>query len=214
MNIKPILFSTPMVQAIMNGKKSMTRRVVSFNAGFNPNWTGYVSDGAVIYGSNNIPAAKAKYKQGDILWVRETWANPSDAEIHNDADAGMYLYKADYPLLPAAPGKWRPSIFMPKDAARIFLRVKNVRAERLQDISNEDAIKEGFEGSECSHPDGFPCTDCLNSGWIEPPRVSFAILWEELNGARCGGVYQWGMNPYVWVIEFEQCEKPEGWCGQ
>lgn len=211
MAIKPILFSTPMVKAVMAGKKSMTRHVVSFNAGFNPNWTGYVPDGAVIYGSNNIPAAKSKYKQGDILWVRETWCElPVLPDGSFSGGRTHIYYKADGDLRPECwRGNWQPSIFMPKAAARIFLRAKDVRAERLQDISNEDAIKEGFEGTPCLHPDGFPCTDCYNTGWLESPMTEFAILWDQLNGKRRDSVYQWDADPWVWAIEFERCEKPE-----
>ena len=71
--MKPILFNIEMVQAILEGRKTVTRRVVKFPSGWNPKFTGYIPDGAVLYGSNNIPAAKASYQTGDILWVRESW---------------------------------------------------------------------------------------------------------------------------------------------
>ena len=111
--VKPILFSTPMVKAILDGRKSQTRRVVKFSKGLSPTWSGYTPDGAVLYGSNNVPAAKAPYKPGDILWVRETWLEHK----------GGYLYKANGmhealdALIGAPAFKWRPSIFMPREAA-------------------------------------------------------------------------------------------------
>ena len=150
--MKPILFNTDMVRAIMDGRKTVTRRAVKFKGGGNPNWTGYVPDGGVLYGSNNIPAAKAQFKPGDIIYVRETWCDPCENGYH------PILYKADFPIhydaeetefgepidLIANDYTWKPSIHMPKDYARIFLRVTRVSVERLQDISNEDAIKEGI----------------------------------------------------------------------
>ena len=90
--MKPILFNTAMVRAILDGRKTVTRRAVKFKCGGNPNWTGYVPDGGVLYGSNNIPAAKAQYKPGDILYVRETWCDPSEMGYH------PILYKADFPM--------------------------------------------------------------------------------------------------------------------
>lgn len=144
--MKPILFNTEMVKAILAGRKSVTRRVVKFKAGQNPAWTGYIPDGTVLYGSNNIPAAKAPYRLGDILYVRETWTHPSQYEIANGANPNGYLYRAD-DLQPAAPDKWRPSIHMPKEAARLFLLITDVRTERLQDMTEEDAFDEGYDGN-------------------------------------------------------------------
>ena len=131
--MKPILFNTDMVRAILEGRKTVTRRVVKFKPGQNPQWTGYIPDGQVLYGSNNIPASKSPYQPGDILYVRETWTRSM---------AGTYLYKAtDTPIIL---DRWRPSIHMPKEAARLFLRVTDVRAERLQAITIEDIQKEGL----------------------------------------------------------------------
>ena len=130
--MKPILFNTDMVRAILEGRKTVTRRVVKFKPGQNPQWTGYIPDGPVLYGSNNIPASKSPYHPGDILYVRETWARSM---------AGTYLYKAtDTPIIL---DRWRPSIHMPKEAARLFLRVTDVRVERLQDMCLIDCLKEG-----------------------------------------------------------------------
>ncbi len=146
--MKPILFNTAMVRAILDSRKTVTRRVVKFKDGQNPNWTGYVPDGGVLYGSNNIPAAKAPYKSGDILYVRETWrcieasCPPSNCTI--EYKAGGTERFCGIIALPTEGGEWKPSIHMPKEAARIFLRVTKVSVERLQEISNADAIREGI----------------------------------------------------------------------
>ena len=189
MKFKPILFSTSMVQAIMAGHKSMTRRVAKFIDGRSPEWSGYIADGGTIYGSNNIPASKAKYQPGDILWVRETWkVDASDHE--NDG----YAYRADgYPeKYPNNLLQWRPSIFMPKEACRLFLRVTDVKAERLNELAGEDARKEGIEATD---EYGAAC-------------YYFRILWDNLNAKRG---YGWDTNPWVWVYSFDRVDKPEGW---
>ena len=122
--MKPILFNTDMVKAILAGKKTVTRRLVKFKTGQNPKWTGYIADGPVIYGSNNIPAVKAPYTPGEILYVRETWADPSgtgwpicykaDLPMHWDAEETEHGEAVD---LRVEDFKWRPSIHMPKEAA-------------------------------------------------------------------------------------------------
>lgn len=193
--MKPILFNTEMVHAILDGRKTVTRRVVKFLDGRNPTWTGYTPDGAVLYGANNIPAAKAPYRSGDILYVRETWAKCQNAK--------SYVYKADFdgyaaevfqPLI-----KWHPSIHMPRKAARIFLRVTDVRVERLQEIDENGAIAEGlYRGwrlTQASTPAG-------------TARQAFMWLWQHLT-RKAPSEQGWAANPWVWVIEFERCEKPE-----
>lgn len=153
--------------------------------------------------------------------VRETWCDPSGAGY-------PFLYKADMPMhwdaedteigmevdLKAEDYTWHPSIHMPKEAARIFLRVNDVRAERLQEITDEDALAEGLTGEPYDHPntDYHGCTDCMNSGWIVPPTVEFAELWDSTIKKADLPLYGWDANPWVWVIEFERCEKPKGWC--
>lgn len=202
MRIKPILFNTEMVRAILEGRKTMTRRVVKFNKGQNPAWTGYVPDGSVLYGSNNIPAAKAPFRKDDVLWVRETWRIQSAHRFECDAKitykAGGDLQKVqfsnwdDYDRFiwnkHVGDGKWYPSIHMPREAARIFLRVTNVRAERLKDITATQAMDEGF-------------TD-----WND-----FVRLWNKTIKPSDIDHYGWNANPWVWVIEFERCEKPKEW---
>ena len=150
---KPILFSTEMVRAIIEGRKTETRRIAK--------------------------SGKAPYKISDILYVRETWAKTKD---------GMYLYKADPMYKDMQPGDfgfyWKPSIHMPKAAARIFLEVIKVRKEKLQDITEDGAQKEGVEKT---YPFGF--------------RTAFKKLWDRLN-KKTG--YNWDSNPDVWVIEFKR----------
>ena len=207
--MKPILFSTPMVGAILDGRKTMTRRVVKVEKP--DEWQDF-NDCRNECGSANVPCYIArlkateaigvmypKYDVGDILWVRETWMQ---------AERG-YIYKNAEPYLVGKP-TWRPSIFMPKDACRIWLRVTDVRVERVQDITNNDAIKEGCAGAECDclriGRSWMGCESCMNTGWQEPPVVEFMQLWEHLNAKRG---YGWDANPWVWVISFERCDKPK-----
>lgn len=224
MAIKPMLFNAEMVQAILEGRKTVTRRAVKFKAGWNPKFTGYIPDGAVLYGSNNIPAAKAPYKLGDILWVRETWS-PVNVRPKR------YIYKADVARRigegVGLPLCWHPSIHMPREAARIFLRVTDVRAERLQDMSIENALSEGV-------PDEWPmspvyCPHCKGEGLVgtnNPTTLGymdvdcpycknavtrFSNLWNSTIKPADRPTYGWEANPWAWVIEFERCEKPNGW---
>jgi hypothetical protein len=209
--MKAILFSGPMVRAILAGNKTMTRRVIKL-----PKWaTGEIEDdggdGVVVVCENTGCMANIlpPYKAGSILWVRETWrpvnAKHPQSAIDYAADWSPAHFKNSRLPTSCNGGKWRPSIFMPFDACRIFLRVKSVRPDRLQDISKEDAIAEGFAGVPCNHPVWrYACEDCMNTGWLEPPWVGFMEIWEKLNAKRG---YAWETNPWVWVIEFERCDK-------
>lgn len=183
MGTKPILFNTENVRAMLEGRKTTTRRVVKFRRGWNPKWTGYIPDGAVLYGSNNIPAAKAPYRPGDILWVRETWnCLPIPEPLRGTSKT--YWYKADG----AAPeDKWRSPYHMPREAARIFLRVTGVRVERLQEIDDCGVVAEGLE------------IGCY-----------FDELWNRTIKPKDRPLYGWEANPWVWVIEFERISK----CGE
>lgn len=207
MAIKPMLFNTEMVQAILKGRKTVTRRVVKFKAGWNPKFTGYIPDGDVLYGSNNIPAVKAPYKSGDVLWVRETFHIDY---LSNILGKGRIRYKADgayqdfsfaperYEIMRRAQRKpgWRPNENMPREAARIFLRVTDVRAERLQAMSHEDAEQEGCWCDE---------------GGLAMPLDRFAQVWDSTIKPAYIATYGWEASPWVWIIEFERCKKPEGW---
>lgn len=220
--MKPILFNTEMVQAIMEGRKTATRRIVKFIPGFNPQWTGYVPDGSVLYGSNNIPAAKATYVPGDILYVRETWTKLwyVDQDGYTHYDQPMYYYAADGTpdiTLVNDDGfeledqriRWRPSIHMPKEAARIFLRVKRVTVERLQDITEEQARSEGAIPFSISFDDEH--TPDNERNWYEVCDCTsvFIEIWDITINKSDLPIYGWDANPWVWVIEFERCEKPE-----
>ena len=184
-----------MVQAILDGRKTQTRRIAKFLGNRNPNWTGYIKDGLQLYNGRNEPCLKEPpYKVGDVLWVRETWATVS---------SGIIEYRATYiePYTGSTEidhiGKkitWRPSIHMPREAARIFLRVTNVRVERVQDISPKDCYAEGI----IYVPIGEKWAE---DGWAV---AKYAHLWNKINEKRgCG----WDTNPWVWVYEFEKINK-------
>lgn len=209
MAIKPILFNTEMVRAILDGRKSCTRRIVKHDVEAILNSPYHkehpeVEDEQII-SKLCIPP----YQPGDILYVRETWCKYDDDHI---IDGRKYAYKADAsPISEEARKKfgyrWRPSIHMPKEAARIWLKVTDVRVERLQSITEEGAIREGAEGEKCHHINAgaFGCTDCMNTGWIEPPQVEFMQIWDSTIKKSDLDRYGWNANPYVWVIEFERC---------
>ena len=186
--MKPILFGSSMVRAILDSRKTVTRRVVKFSRGCNPAWSGYIPDGTTLYGGNNIPAAKAPYKPGDILWVRETWnCLPIPEPLRGTSKT--YWYKADG----AEPrDKWRPSIHMPREAARIFLRVTGVRVERLQEIDDDGVVAEGLE------------IGCY-----------FDELWNSTIKPVDRPAYGWDANPWVGGIGVEKkCSKRERSCAK
>ena len=205
MAIKPILFNTEMVRAILGGRKTCTRRVIK------PQWEEcptckYVHN-EYIYDklAENVYCARcgypleperiAPYQPGDILYVRETFIQ---------AAAHTFWYKADDKSWMSKDPLWKPSIHMPKEAARIWLKVTDVRVERLQSITVEGAIREGAEGEKCHHTNAgaFGCTDCMNTGWIEFPQVEFMQIWDST-------IKKSDLDRYGWVIEFERCEKPQ-----
>lgn len=183
MKTKPILFSTEMVQAILEGRKTQTRRIKK--------------------------SEKPKHQKGDILWVRETWVKLHEAYLYKlipefDSPHFFYCYKADgEPVHFEHYGEnWRPSIFMPKEAARIFLEVTDVRVERLQSISNSDALSEGIKVIE-EDEDYFDYENNGEAGSYGTARGSFFSLWRKIYGDKC-----FDNNPFVWVYEFKQVEKP------
>ena len=214
MAIKPILFNTEMVRAILDGRKTCTRRLVRFLPGENPQWTGYIRDGLMLYNGRNEPCIiKAPYQPGDTLYVRETWCGLPVNEAGHMRGHTIYYYKADGELRPKGwRGTWHPSIHMPKEASRIWLKVTDVMVERLKDITEDGALREGSQGIRCNHvalgEQG--CTDCMNTGWIEPPQVEFMQIWNSTIKKSDIDCYGWDANPWVWVIEFERCKKPEG----
>ena len=164
---KPILFSEPMIKAILDGRKTMTRRVLNPNKLHN----GFAFDDPRI-------ACGCPYgKPGDTLWVRETFSvNCIDDKI-------SVFYRADCGS-DGDGAKWKPSIFMPRKHSRINLHITEVRTERLQAISEADAIAEGIEH------------DPHVRTWLK-----FAALWNRINEKRG---YGWDANPWVWVVSFEK----------
>ena len=215
MAIKPILVGdTEMVRAILHGRKTCKRRLVKFLPGENPQWTGYIKDGLMLYNGRNEPCIiKAPYQPGDTLYVRETWCGLPVNEAGHMRGHTIYYYKADGELRPKGwRGTWHPSIHMPKEAARSWLKVTDVMVERLKDITEDGALREGSQGIRCNHValGEHGCTDCMNTGWIEPPQVEFMQIWNSTIKKSDIDRYGWDANPYVWVIEFERCEKPEG----
>lgn len=196
MSVKPILFNTDMVRAILDGRKTVTRRKIDVDTS---NRFDVEIDGkAICYidqatGDSYKPTELCRYQPGDILYVRETWCYGSDTtQILFEPEPRAYdiQYKADYPHIDKDLIRWRPSIHMPKEAARIWLKVINVRVERLQDITREQAEREGA-CDYTSTADGF------------------ADIWDSTVKKEDFNRYGWQSNPWVWVIEFERCEKPQ-----
>lgn len=203
---KPILFSMDMVKAILSGRKKQTRRIIKQANGWDINWNVVPIkeehlDGIPRYeircGTQyHLPWFKAKFNVGDILWVRETWRG-----IEQDFGKPRYEYKATEKINLA--DKWKPSLFMPKDACRLFLEVTDLRAERLHQITKEDAIAEGIN-PEVTGDDLYENYDNVGYRWIKA-KESYKSLWQNING-------NWNDNPFVWVITFELVECPKGFC--
>ena len=191
-----------MVRAILDDRKTQTRRPIDWD--ISNSMSGDAASGYLVQTDNGlIDALKLyRYQKGDILYVRETFVDISEiipGNIHYKASAT----KADLEWLREEGWKWKPSIHMPKEAARIFLRVTDVRIERIQDITPENSIAEGLE----------VCIDCYNHGGCYLPKVcnylpaTMKKLWDGIYAQRG---YGWVNNPFVWVIEFERCEKQDG----
>lgn len=204
MAIKPILFNTEMVKAILEGRKTQTRRIIKPQPEWSECGMRWFTKGCWWReGWNPMDSLTPKeipIKPGDILWVRETWDNVPVSPGGHFRFVGRYYYKADGDLRPDSwRGNWHPSIHMPKEAARLFLRVKDVRGERLQHIlaCAGEVAKEGIP-----YDDEW---DCEASG------LRFKELWNSTIKPADLDKYGWEANPWVWVIEFERCEKPVGW---
>ena len=195
----PILFNTEMVRAILDGRKTMTRRVIKPQPVFieeSGRWRWPVT-GAVTASLEWFhymdSLDRCPYGQpSDRLWVRETWCRGRDALV----------YRVDHPEYKSAPShdnKWRPSIHMPRWASRITLEVTSVRVERVQDISSDDAQAEGVNPWFPSY-DVYPgaMADYIARGGSY--RNGFHELWDKINKKRG---YSWHSNPWVWVVEFK-----------
>lgn len=206
--MKPILFNTEMVRAILDGRKTVTRRIVKPQPKcFGPNiaYTDHEADlffganvgrlrchvcgGSPQYSSGGTEISQywePPFKPGDVIYVRETWAELPYGYVYRADDECPEGWDSD--------DKWRPSTHMPKELARLFLRVKSVRIERLNDMTEEDAIAEGFPDAPAGE---------------DSPLERFSQLWDKTikHGER--DVYGWYGNPYVWVIEFENVSYEE-----
>ena len=227
--VLPILFNTEMVRAILDGRKSCTRRLVkpqpdekhTYPLGFVTDSTERKEVGCFGFGideyGGSIQYAKPPYHTGDILYVRETWCALPVNEAGHMRGHCVYYYRADGDLRPEGwRGKWHPSGRMPKEAARIWLKVMNVRVERLQEMKPVDVIKEetypdcwdclntyGESGSQCCYGTEEQCSQC------DEVMMEWEKLWNSTIKKSDIDRYGWDANPYVWVISFERCEKPE-----
>lgn len=230
MSTKPILFNTEMVQAILDGRKTVTRRLVKPQPGFfydvggritdpdNPTHIAFLAMNPDDHEEIRIP----QYQPGDILYVRETWTllYYVDPNGYTHWDQPMYYYAADgTPDTTLVDGdgfelddqriRWKPSIHMPKEIARLFLRVKDVRVERLQDITDEQALKEGIKAYWMGDGETGYAVNLESKTFYEGPIGAFARLWESTIKDKDIGDYGWDANPWVWVIEFEKISKEE-----
>ncbi len=227
----PILFNTEMVRAILNGQKTVTRRVIKPHPKSRLAYTcmgcgcgkwGYPSKDAHKYWddpSYKLPGGmtKEEYQKkwtppcqtGDILYVRETWG----VYCRHWFEADRFEYRASFEPEKTQygltePPKWRPSIHMPKEAARLFLRVKSVRVEQLQDITESQALFEGIEPVYLGDGE-FAYAVAKPDGLCSSPKVAFSSLWDSTIKPAERTTYGWEVNPWVWVIEFERCEAPK-----
>lgn len=203
--VLPILFNTEMVQAILDGRKTVTRRRVKKSQcmladkkephELDSKYAPYdgMTDAELVASTYKPP-----YQRGDTLYVRETWCNANREGVEPE-----YYYYADTPICEdydSREWKWRPSIHMPKEAARIWLNVTDVRVERLQDITGEGVFKEGIS-NQASNP-------VMGKRWENMQKMEFEKVWDSTIKKSDRDKYCWSKNPYVYVIEFERCEKP------
>jgi hypothetical protein len=216
-NEKPILFSTPMVKAIITGKKTATRRIIKHQPPeyvhyfdyYNGFFRAYMIPGEPCSapGSTEPLRIKPRFNIGNILWVRETWCNINKPEFEPE-----YYYFADTlddEVYMADEWLWKSPMFMPRVAARLFLRVKNISIERLQEITECQAIDEGvssYDGWET--PEYLKEVAAAKAAGTKPPlgfspRQRFAHLWDKLNQKKG---FDWDTNPWVYAIEFEVLE--------
>lgn len=214
--VLPILFNMKMVRAILDCRKSCTRGIIK------PQPQGYFEaseEPLYIYDTNGKQGKiTPPYQPGDILYVRETFIQ---------AAAHIFWYKADDKPWMSKDLLWKPSIHMPKEAARIWLKVTDVRVERLQEITEAQAQAEGIRGySKDGNLYKYAVTDDWwidfhnkhrksffgGTWWQDMPRTAkdaFSYLWNSTIKKSDLDCYGWNANPYVWVIEFERCEKPK-----
>ena len=203
MTEKPILFNAEMVRAILDGRKTCTRRLPSKHSREAYSTYSYWASARKKMSEKEFYEKYSLYQLGDILYVRETWSE--------GYEEGTYIYRADDKLAGHPTFKesskhiWRPSIHMPKEAARIWLKVTDVKVERLQDITEDGAKAEGAIDNR-----GFIHSPENEYDSIHTAREHFAEIWNSTIKKSDLDHYGWDANPYVWAISFERCEKPEG----
>lgn len=225
MSVKPILFNTEMVRAILDGWKTCTRRVIKpqpdekhiYPLGFVTDSTEKKEVGCFGFGideyGGSIQYVKPPYQPGDTLYVRETVWQKIGYYLDIDGETKPSWYNEfKYVASDEKPEtgwnySWakRPSIHMPKEAARIWLKVTDVRVERLQDVTEDGAKAEGAIDNR-----GFIHSPENEYDSIHTTREHFAEIWNSTIKKSDLDRYGWDANPYVFVIEFERCEKPEG----
>ena len=214
MSMKQILFNTEMVRAILDGRKSCTRRIVKHDVKAILN-SPYHKEHPEVEDKQIISKlCMPPYQIGDILYVRETWCKGLE----------RYIYRADYSDTEKfyqggkeIEMKWHPSIHMPKEAARIWLKVTDVRVERLQDITEDETFEEGLDFTPpCLHLTGEnycdidgPCTSKIKYCDMSSCELFGEVLWNPTIKKSDLDRNGWNANPWVWVIEFERCDKPE-----
>jgi hypothetical protein len=213
MKERPILFSTEMVNAIIAGRKTQTRRIINpqpTDSWMNnaksicPSLNMYRSNGEQMFwiSDGNTRETKNRYGQpGDLLWVRETYCRMFTVDANDNEE---FLYKAivgHEEILKTMGWKWKPSIFMLKAAARIWLQIKEIHVKRLQDISEEDSIAEGVvEYEDGTFKNYFKVKGLRAEDGVECllAKGSYQSLWHNINGKN-----SWDSNPWVWVITFK-----------
>ena len=209
--MKPILFNTAMVQAILEGRKTVTRRAIKPQPAVEMRPMGA---GSCWPGCFEAPGEeriyRPPYQLGDVLYVRETWAEMPYGFVYRADEEQPEGWEVD--------DCWRPSIHMPRAAARIFLRVTAVKTARLQEVEKEDVLREGVEpkyyagGCKCAWAfEGCMEKPCTNrDGYIDLCHwIPFSELWNKTVKPADRSDYGWEANPWVWVIEFERISREE-----
>lgn len=208
--VRPILFNGDMVRVILEGRKTVTRRVIKDTD--DSMYAGLCGLGPGLFDKKTgLRVKEPYYRLGDILYVRETWGianlDYDDKKVFiiyragNEQENGICVtlpnekFEKIYESMAETGPDWHPSIHMPKEAARIWLKVTDVRAERLHNLTTRDAKKEGIT------------VETDNSGMAH--KAAFMRLWDSTIKKSDIGTYGWNNNPWVWVIEFERCGKPE-----
>ena len=208
---RPVLFSGPMVRAILDGRKTQTRRVIDRMTGFKVNqfdrsntpgydWHFRCQRGLWQDMDHAEVLSRCPYGQsGDRLWCRETFATAHDNPCIDNAGTVYRATDPDWGLMEGF--RWKPSIFMPRWASRITLEITDVRVERLHDIDNDGCVAEGISasGKAVRMPDGSYAQAGRYESKASTVRQLFSELWTEINGPN-----SWAANPFVWVIEFKK----------